>query len=92
MLSAPRQDWTAYQAMAYPHDAAWLRGLTPQQRFRIYEDLHALILSARPERRDWSTLEAWRWQQKAATRLRVVEALHKLDQLRHERLAAEDAG
>jgi len=77
--------------MAYPHDAAWLRRLTPAQRFAIYRDLYGFLLEARRGRGDWSRLEEWNWQQKVDTRLRVVSALAKRDQLHHERSAAEDA-
>ena len=84
MLTAPQQDWAAYEAKARPHDAAWLRSLSPQQRFEIYAGLFNLIREMRLGQGDWSKLDAWHWQHKLAARRRVVEALRKLDQLRDE--------
>jgi len=88
MLTAPQQDWSLYRAMTEPSAAAWDRALTPQARFEIYADLFDFLHEARRGRGDWARLEQWEWDQKLAIRLRVVDALRRLDQHRHERSAA----
>jgi hypothetical protein len=92
MLTPPQQDWSFYEAVTRPHEAKWLRSLTPEQSFQIYADLYQFIFEARRRRRDWSKLETWHWQQKLETRQRMVEAFRQLDQIRHDRRTAHDAG
>jgi hypothetical protein len=82
MLDAPRQDWALYEAMTAPAEAAWLRGLTPQARFAIYEDMFALLQRSRVAAAGQARLEAARWEAKLALRKRLVEAFAKLDNLR----------
>jgi hypothetical protein len=92
MLDAPRQDWAAYEKLARPSDAAWLRGLTLDDRLALYADLFDLVWNARRGPGDWERLEQWRWEQKLASRLRMVEAFQKLDILTRERAATHDVG
>jgi hypothetical protein len=92
MLDAPRQDWAAYEKLAGPSDAAWLRGLTVAERFALYADLFNMVWDARRGPGDWQRLEQWHWQQKLATRLRMVEAFNQLDQRTRERAAEHHPG
>jgi hypothetical protein len=91
MLDAPQQDWSAYDAKVKANDRAWLRGLTPGDRFTLYEDLFNIIYHGRDKNIDLERLEQWRWQQKVADRLRIVDALQSLDALR-ERSAKHHTG
>ena len=92
MTTTPQQDWPLYEARARKSDAAWVRGLEPAQRFALYDELFSAIMAARHGLGDWDRLERWHWKQKVATRLRLIEAFRKLDQLDRERTAANNTG
>jgi hypothetical protein len=92
MVSPPKQNWSLYEAWTRQHDVDWLRGLSLQDRFAIYEDLFNVIWTARGNSSDWARLDRRSWHQKLAIRLRQVEAFSKLDQLYRERAAANNAG
>ena len=92
MVDVPRQDWSLYEAFTGREEAAWIRGLSPQDRFAIYEDLFNVIWTAPRSPGESERLEQWRWDQKLALRLRLVEAFTKLDQFRRERAAANNTG
>ncbi len=66
------------------------RSLTPDERFALYEDLYSIVLEARRLPGDWSRLDTWRWREKVAHRLQLVDAFRKLDQLHRERPASND--
>ena len=85
VIDAPQQDWSAYESRARQSDAAWIRNLTPPERFALYDDLFRMVLAARSGAGDWPRLEAWRWREKLSHRLRSVEAFRQLDRLRRER-------
>lgn len=89
-MDAPKQDWNAYAAMTAASDAAWIRGLTVSDKFALYQEMFRLMWSAPRDPAERERLERWRWEQKLETRLRMVEAFRKLDQLQHARSAAED--
>jgi hypothetical protein len=91
MITAPRQNWAMYEALAREENAQWIRRMSPQERFAIYEDLFNVIWNARRDPQEAERLERWRWEQKLALRLRAVEAFSKLDQIRRERAAANNA-
>ncbi|MEX0642116.1 MAG: hypothetical protein WD468_05415 [Pirellulales bacterium] len=93
MLDAPRQDWAAYRRLTRDSDTAWLRGLTLRDRFDLYADLFNIFWEARRRNPgDWERLDQWHWNQKLATRLRMVDAFKKLDELRRERAATDHTG
>ena len=91
MVDVPQQDWSLYESLAHESDVAWVRGLTLQSRFAIYEDLFSVIWNGRRDRGNWERLDRWNWDQKLAGRQRLVEAFAKLDQLYRERAAANDS-
>jgi hypothetical protein len=91
MAFAPKHDWSAYEELTRAEHAEWLRGLSLQERFTLYSDMFNLISSTRDNRADHDRLERWHWQQKLAARMRQVEAFTKLDQMRSERAAANNA-
>jgi hypothetical protein len=88
---APQQNWPAYEALTRAEQAEWIRTLSPQDRFAIYEDLFNMIWTTRDAHGDWDRLDRWHWQEKLAVRMRQVEAFNKLDQFRRERAAANNA-
>jgi hypothetical protein len=88
---APQQNWAAYEKLTRADHAAWLRSLTPQDRFALYSDMFNVIRAARDSRIDQDRLDRWLWKQKVAARMRQVEAFTKLDQWRSERAAANNA-
>jgi hypothetical protein len=90
MLDAPKQDWAYYEEKSRAANAAWLRGLSTEQRLAIYCDMFRLIRESRDSSADWDALERWRWRQKLAARQREVKAYRKLDVWR-ERNANPDA-
>ena len=91
MITAPQQNWALYGYQARPIDAAWARGLTPSERFDIYGDFFDSIDAARAVLSSSERLERWSWEQKLATRLHLVEAFTKRDQLHRERTASRNA-
>jgi hypothetical protein len=92
MIDPPKQDWDAYEVRARKTDAAWLRSLTPNERFTLYQDLFGLVCAARHVPGNWERLDRWSWQQKLALRVRLVDAYRKRDQMLHERTAQDDVG
>ena len=51
---------------------------------------YGIVLQARRHPGNWSRLDAWRWREKIAHRLQLVDIFGKLDQLQHERAASND--
>jgi hypothetical protein len=84
MLTAPQQDWPLYQSMSTAADRAWLRSLSPAQRFAIYQAFFNAIHNARGGGGDRQRLARSRWQEKLAIRRRMVEAFQQLDQRGYE--------
>jgi hypothetical protein len=91
MVDVPQQDWSYYEAVTNREERAWLRGLSPQDRFAIYEDMFNVIWTAPRTPIEIERLERLRWEQKLSVRLRLVEAFTKLDQFRRERAAANNS-
>lgn len=85
MPFAPQQNWALYEERASEVDAAWLRRLSHSDRFAIYCDLFDVVFYGRDPNVDWHRVEAERWEEKLAARLRVTDAFRKLDQLRGTR-------
>jgi len=92
MFVAPQQNWKLYEAMTAESDAARQRSLTVQQKYELYCDMFNLMWAARSGPGNWERLDQWRWEEKLKLRRRMVEAFAKLDQLRNERAAANNAG
>lgn len=90
-MIAPQQDWRAYELLTRASDAAWVRGLTLNDRFDLYSDLFSIVWEAQ-QQRDNTRLDQWNWDQKVATRLRTVEAFAKMDLLHRERAASHNSG
>jgi hypothetical protein len=91
MVGAPKQDWFKYDALTRNESAAWIRSLSPRDRFEIYQDLFNVIWNSRRDLGDWENLDLWNREQKLAIRLRMVEAYFKLDQVHRERAAANNS-
>jgi hypothetical protein len=91
MTFAPRQDWSVYESLTHAEHGEWLRRLSPQDRFALYADMFNLIRNSRDPHADWASVDQWHWEQKLAARMRQVEAFTKLDQLRSERAASNNA-
>ena len=79
MPYAPQQNWSLYEASTQASDIAWLRALTSQERFSLYENLFDTIWAAKQNLGNWEQLDAWNWRQKVVLRLRMVDAYRKLD-------------
>ena len=88
-MDRPQHDWDAYRASTAESDAAWIRSLTLEERFSLYEGMFDLIWEARKGPGDWERLDQWSWEQKLALRNRMVEAFKELD--KRNRLIAKDA-
>jgi len=82
VMFAPRRDWTDFENRTRAAEIAWLRGLTPADKFAIYCDLFSLVHQVHDPRVDRHRLEQRRWQQKLADRRIAVEAFRKLDEWR----------
>jgi hypothetical protein len=92
MVTAPQQNWSMYESLSRKENAEWIRSLSPTERFVIYSGLFNAVWAARRDPEEVERLERWRWEQKLAQRMRAVEAFEKLDELRRERSAANNAG
>jgi hypothetical protein len=91
MLDAPRHDWSFYEAKSRASEAAWNRELSTSERFDLYASLFNTIWNARQNLpRDSERLDDQRWQEKLAMRRRMIDAFHKLDEIRRERSASND--
>ena len=91
MAFAPSQDWSTFLALTREGDAASARASTVAERMAIYEDLFEVIQSARQRPGNWDELDRWRWNEKFATRQKLMAAFAKLDQFRRERTPADGA-
>lgn len=83
MSIAPQHDWRLYDSMASESEAAWLRGLTPADRYTIYADLFQLVWESRQREGDWERLDRWNWQTKLAMRQRMLTAYRGRDGAQH---------
>jgi hypothetical protein len=92
MVDAPRQNWQLVDARSRDEDAEWLRGLSTQDRFALYEDMLTLFAAARPAPSELERLDRWCWEEKLAIRRKLLNAYSKLDQLHRERAAANHSG
>jgi hypothetical protein len=92
MLTAPQQDWSFYADKSRSSDAAWLRTLSVADRFALYKSMFNALWNARANDSSRDRLDRWSWQQKLELQLQQVDAFARLDRLRHERSAANNAG
>jgi hypothetical protein len=84
-MFAPCHDWALYENRVAAADAAWLRSLSSQERFALYADLFDMVLMARHNEQNQERLDRWTWQQKLASRMKMVEAFRKLDEHRRSK-------
>jgi len=85
MPDAPQQDWSYVEARSRDSEAARLRAMTPAEKFAVYADMYNMLWAARQNvEGEWERLDQWRWEEKLAMRLRMVEAFTKLDELQRE--------
>jgi hypothetical protein len=83
MSIAPKQVWAYVEAQSRASEAIRLRSMTPPERFAVYADMYNTLWTARKNIfGDWEQLDQWRWQEKLALRIRMVDAFAKLDQWR----------
>ena len=82
MLSAPRQDWKAYEEKCQAAHLEWLRSLTDQDTLALYEGFHELAAAHRDDSDGIKRLEVMRWREKLAIRRRMCDAFLELDRLR----------
>jgi hypothetical protein len=92
MVTAPQQNWQLVDKLSHAEDVAWLRSLTSQERFTLYEGLLSLVGNSTLSSDALERLECRRWEDKLSIRRKFVEAFQKLDQLHRERAAANHAG
>jgi hypothetical protein len=88
---APQHDWNLYADRTRESEAHWARQLTPQQRFDVYRDFFNVVHAAKQISGDSQPGDQWSWRQKLALRRRMVDAFTKLDGVRLERSATNDA-
>jgi hypothetical protein len=74
MIDAPQQDWSLYKAMSRQSDAAWIRSLSPADRFELYADLFDLIWEARRTLPFGDRVDDRHWRQKVEVRQRLTNA------------------
>lgn len=92
MATAPQQNWSYYDSRVQPVDADWLRSLSVEERFQLYNGLYSVLLQGRRTMPgDWDRLDQFQWAEKLKLRRRMVEAFSKLDDLRRERSAPNHA-
>ncbi|MGD9635819.1 MAG: hypothetical protein AB7U97_21230 [Pirellulales bacterium] len=90
---APQQNWAYVEDRLRAHDAKWLRALSVEERFVLYQDLFQVLRSARQHLPgDWKRLEQHQWEEKLVLRQRFLDAISKLDQWRSEQTAANHSG
>jgi hypothetical protein len=89
MAFAPSQDWSTFLALTRESDAEFARASSVEERMAIYENLFELVQSARQRPGNWDELDSWCWNQKLATRQKLMAAFAKLDQFRRERTPAD---
>ena len=87
MLGAPQHDWAYYESRCRSSDEAWLRSLTPQEKFDLYADMFNVLWIARSQEGDWQRLDDWAWREKLAIRKRQLDAFARQDERRRERTA-----
>lgn len=89
---APQQNWAAVENRLRALDAAWLRSLSMNDRFALYQDIFLVLRDSRQKLAgDWERLERQQWEEKLVLRRRLGEAFSKLDEWRSERAAANHA-
>lgn len=85
MIENSPKTWRWYKARSREERVRWLRGLTPEQSFALYEDLYRIGAAQQDDSPGWRRLEQRRWEEKLALRLKLVRAFQALDRIRSER-------
>jgi hypothetical protein len=81
----PQQKWAVVENRLRALDAAWLRALSLEERYALYQDLFQVLRESRQKLPgDWERLERQQWEDKLALRRRLGEAFSKLDRWRSE--------
>jgi len=83
MSFAPQQNWDLYRSLTDKHQREFLRNLTVDQRFQLYQDMYRVVCVGRDDD-EWRRLEQRRWEEKLASRLRMVEAFAAMDRYNRE--------
>jgi len=81
MMEAPKQDWQWYEAKCRDEHRDWLRGLTQEQSWRLYKDLHRLAASQADGSAGLRDLEQRHWEDKVALRTRMRHVFAQLDRI-----------
>ena len=86
MLDAPKQNWQLYEAKCRDAHTQWLRSLTPETAWEMYQSLFAFAASQIDGSAGWERLQQHRWEEKLAIRQRMVAAFANLDLWKLEQL------
>lgn len=74
-----RHDWNFYEQRCQTQHARWLRSLTPEESFVLYQELHRLTRAQADGSPGWQRLQEKRWEEKVAIRHKLHEAFARLD-------------
>lgn len=91
MMDAPRQDWSLVDARMRETDAVWFRSMPPHDRLALYEDMLRIVMDARRELDGRDRIDRNCWQEKLATRHRMVDAFSKLDLIHRGQAVSHNA-
>jgi hypothetical protein len=83
MSFAPQQNWDLYRSLTEKHQRDYLRNLTVDQRFHLYQDMYRIVCHGR-DKDEWRRLEQRRWERKLALRLRMIKAFAAMDKLKRD--------
>jgi hypothetical protein len=90
MEFAPRHDWDFFEAKRRKAHAARLRAISDEQAWNLYVSMFDLATSQSASLP--SRVAASRWNEKLATRRKLVAAFSKLDEFNGERGPANNSG
>jgi hypothetical protein len=90
MSDTPQRDWAYFETISREYRIARLRNMSPEEKFVVYADMYNTIWNARQKLSlDRKRLDASRWEQKRAIRVRLAEAFAKLDELNRVRATSK---
>ena len=75
MLGLSRDDWNDYEKRCLKARSEWLRGLTNEAAFALYQELYALGSSQEIPQ----ALKELRWKEKRALREKMVAVFRDID-------------
>jgi len=85
MIENSPETWQWYEERCREDRIRWLRGLTPEESFALYEELYRMGAGQQDGSPGWRRLEQRHWEEKLASRLKLVRAFQALDRSRSER-------